>query len=135
MLFQVAANQLLVLKKTWPSLFMLVGGAAFNIALNLVLIPVLGIEGAAVATLAGYLLTNAIALIVLMRMGQLKMGSRFYISTVIFLAFFLVWRFGLYDLTLVLLILWAVLCLVYGWLYKPEIFKVVTKVKRSLKKV
>lgn len=121
MLFQIAVNQLLVLKKTWPSLFMLVGGAVLNVVLNLVLIPILGIEGASVATLAGYVLTNISALVVLSFMGQLKMSMRFYISVAVFAVFFLVWRIALYGFTAALLGIWFVVCLVYGLLYRNEL--------------
>ena len=43
MLFQVAANQFLVVKKTWPNLYILSVGAVANIAINYFLIPILGI--------------------------------------------------------------------------------------------
>lgn len=51
MLFQVASNQFLIIKKTWPNIFILAGGAVVNIVLNIVLIPKIGIEGAAIASL------------------------------------------------------------------------------------
>ena len=55
MLFQVACNQFLVIKKTWPNMLILSSGVVINILINYFLIPVLGIEGAAIATLLGYL--------------------------------------------------------------------------------
>ena len=54
MLFQVACNQFLVIKKTWPNMLILSSGVVINIVINYFLIPVLGIEGAAIATLLGY---------------------------------------------------------------------------------
>ena len=60
MLFQVAANQFLVVKITWPNLFILSVGAIANIEINYFLIPVLGIEGASLATLMGYAISDVI---------------------------------------------------------------------------
>ena len=45
MLYQVIANQFLVIKKTWPSMLILSCGAILNIFLNLFLIRIIGIEG------------------------------------------------------------------------------------------
>lgn len=130
MLYQVAINQLLVLKKTWPSLFLLAGGAGLNVVLNLILIPILGIEGASVATLAGYVLTNASALIVLSMMGQLAMSKRFYISVGVFAVFFLIWRFILYGEVFALSGMWLVLCCAYACLYRAELEALARKLKR-----
>lgn len=121
MLYQVAVNQLLVVKKTWPSMLMLAGGAVLNIALNLALIPVFGIEGASVATLAGYALTNVVALVVLTRMGLLSMDRRFYGVTALFVGYFLVWRFLLYGMTTPLLALWVAFSAGLAYLYRCEL--------------
>ena len=43
MLFQVIANQFLVVKKTWPNMIILILGAVANVGFNYVLIPVMGI--------------------------------------------------------------------------------------------
>lgn len=51
MLFQVACNQFIVVKKTWPNMFILSVGAIVNIIANYFQIPRIGIEGAAIATL------------------------------------------------------------------------------------
>lgn len=121
MLFQVAVNQLLIVKKTWPSLFMLAGGALLNVLLNLMLIPVIGIEGASVATLAGYVMTNAAALVILTRMGLLGMDRRFYTSILLFAVFFVVWRFVFYGMTFPLLFMWIGLSAGLGCLYRGEL--------------
>ena len=92
MLFQVAANQFLVVKKTWPNLFILSAGAVLNIILNLVLIPVLGIEGAAIATLAGYIVSDVICVIVLCRMKLMVVSGRFGAAASAMILVFLIWR-------------------------------------------
>ena len=44
MLFQVACNQFLVIKKTWPNMLILSSGVVINIVINYFLIPVLGLS-------------------------------------------------------------------------------------------
>lgn len=92
MLYQVAANQFLVIKKTLPSTIVLFCGAIVNIALNNSLIPVIGVEGAAVGTMAGYIITVWICLIVLQKMRLLNLGSRFVLSNIGFFIYFIIWR-------------------------------------------
>ncbi|WP_251213115.1 oligosaccharide flippase family protein [Adlercreutzia murintestinalis] len=129
MLFQVLANQLLIIKKTWPSLLMLALGVVMNIALNLVMIPTIGIEGAAIATLAGYLLINAVALIVLTRMKLINVSGRFYVGLLAFTMFFLAWRFLLIGQLAPLLIACAALCVVFALLYRVELKRAVQKIR------
>lgn len=97
MLFQVAANQFLVAKKTWPNLFILSFGATLNIVLNLVWIPRIGIEGAAIATLIGYAVSDVICVIVLSKMELHIISKRFAISSVVIFVYILIWRFCLID--------------------------------------
>jgi O-antigen/teichoic acid export membrane protein len=63
MLFQIAGNQYLVVKKSYLTTMVLAVGAILNIILNLYLINSIGIEGAAIATLSGYYLTITIVII------------------------------------------------------------------------
>ena len=97
MLFQVIANQFLVVKKTWPNMIILIFGAVANVGFNYVLIPVMGIEGAAVGTLAGYLVSLVTASIVLLRMKLLKISARFYVMTLVTLTALIVWRLFMPD--------------------------------------
>lgn len=92
MLFQVACNQFLVIKVTWPNMLILSAGAAANVVINYLLIPVLGIEGAAIATLIGYAISDMICVIVLQRMRLLHVEMRFAVATGIMAAFILIWR-------------------------------------------
>lgn len=97
MLFQVIANQFLVIRKTWPNMLILITGAVINVGLNYILIPVMGIEGAAIATLAGYVSALLIASFVLVRMKLLKIQGRFIFATVVMAAVMLAWRFIFTD--------------------------------------
>ena len=97
MLFQVEANQFLVIKKTWPNMLILSFGAVFNVFLNFLLIPRIGIEGAAIATLTGYILSDIICAFILCRMKLMSFSVKFIISVVLCAVFFGVWRFMFSD--------------------------------------
>lgn len=92
MLYQVIGNQFLVIKKTWYSLFLLAGGAVANVIMNRILIRLMGIEGAAVATLLGYVLTVIASAVVLVRMKLLIVSKRFLVSAGIMLIYLVLWR-------------------------------------------
>lgn len=92
MLFQVAGNQFLVVKKTWPTMFILTVGAVINVILNYLLIPVIGIEGAAIATLLGYVITDIVLVIVLLRKNLIVMSKRFMFVSFMMIVYFAFWR-------------------------------------------
>lgn len=92
MLYQVIANQFLVVKKTWPGMMVLALGALSNIGFNYWLIPLLGVEGAGLATLLGYILTVLLASLVLMRMKLLIVTGRFLLAIGVMAMYFTVWR-------------------------------------------
>lgn len=93
MLFQVAANQFLIIKKTWPNLLILMSGAGLNFVINMFLIPILGIEGAALATLTGYVVSDIVCVIVLCKMKLMVLSGRFILATMLMAAFMTAWRF------------------------------------------
>lgn len=92
MLFQVACNQFLVIKKTWPNMLILSLGAIMNIILNYTLIPICGIEGASIATLIGYIVSDVICVIVLYKMNLMVVSKKFIIACVSMAFFLFVWR-------------------------------------------
>lgn len=92
MLFQVACNQFLVIKKTWPNMLILSAGAVINVIINLVLIPVLGIEGAAIATLMGYVVSDIVCVIVLCRMQLMVISGRFLAASGVAAVFLILWH-------------------------------------------
>lgn len=97
MLFQIGTNQFLVIKKTWPNFFILLFGAILNITLNFVLIPKIGIEGASIATLIGYITSVVICVIVLQRMKLLHLSGKFLFVVVISIAYMITWRIILME--------------------------------------
>lgn len=134
MLFQVACNQFIVVKKTWPNVFILSAGAIFNVVLNYALIPRIGIEGASIATLSGYILTDIIVVIVLSKMKLMLVTKRLIASAAFMSIFFICWRL-LFINNLVIGMICAVLfmmCIVF--LYRSELRILINMVKNPPKK-
>ena len=123
MLFQVAGNQFLVIKKTWPNMLILSLGAILNILINYTLIPVLGIEGASLATLCGYIISDIVCIIVLCRMQLMILRSRFLIAVLLMAAFFIIWRVFISDNLLFGILLAVGFVIIYFFMYKSEIRK------------
>ena len=130
MLFQVAANQFLVVKKTWPNLFILSVGAIANIAINYFLIPVLGIEGASLATLMGYAISDVICVIVLCRMKLMVVEKKFIFATLGMAVFFVMWRILIPSNAIFGLVLALVFSLYCMFLYRVDINRLVKMVRK-----
>ena len=130
MLFQVIANQFLVVKKTWPNIFILGSGAAVNIILNFTMIPKTGIEGASIATLIGYIVSDVICCIVLLKMKLMVISKRFIICSLIMTVYFIFWRkfisSNVVAGTLIAIITSAIFCL----FYRKDIKKLLKMLKK-----
>ena len=121
MLFQIGSNQFLVIKKTWPNLLILGGGAIINVVLNLVLIPRIGIEGASIATFVGYCISIIVCIIVLLRLKLLEVHWRFLSNVVLFGVIFAIMRMNALTLYYINVPL-ALLFLAYNVIiYKKDI--------------
>ena len=131
MLFQVAANQFLVVKKTWPNMLILSAGAIANIAINYFMIPVLGIEGASLATLMGYAISDIICVIVLCKMNLMILENRFIFASVGMVAYFLVWRVIFPTNILLSLILALCICIYFAFLYRTDLSKLLGMLKKN----
>lgn len=127
MLFQIGCNQFLIIKKTWPSLLILSGGAVLNIVLNFIFIPVLGIEGAAVATLAGYAVSDVICVIVLTRMRLLCISLRFRLITLSSAIFLIIWRLVFQHYEVLSVILGACLCCIILFSYRNDVRRLLNR--------
>lgn len=134
MLFQVACNQFLVIKKTWPNMLILSAGAVVNVIINLALIPALGIEGASIATLFGYVVSDIVCVIVLCKMQLMVVSKKFMASCLVMVTYMLIWR-ALFSRELVVsTILAMVLTAVYLLLYRSELAFLFTAVKSKVRK-
>lgn len=123
MLFQVEANQFLVAQKTWPNMLILATGAILNVIINYALIPILGIEGAAIATLIGYAVSDIICTIVLCRMKLMVISTRFIISSAIMVIYIVLWRFLFCSNVIIGTIFAGMVVALYAYLYKNDLIK------------
>lgn len=92
MLYQTAGNQFLIIKKTWPTMVILMFGAVANLFFNFIFIPVIGIEGAAIGTLLGYIVSVLVCAMVLIKMKLLEVQWRFWGCSFLMLGFLVIWR-------------------------------------------
>lgn len=129
MLFQVAANQFLVIKKTWPNAFILSIGAIVNIVINWVTIPIIGIEGAALATLLGYVVTDIVCIIVLYRLKLINLEKKFYISTLLMAIFMVTWRVFINSNYIIGIVLAFFVTILFMFLYRVDISKLFSMIK------
>ena len=130
MLFQVSANQFIVVRKTWPNMLILSVGALANIAINYFLIPVLGIEGASLATLMGYAISDVICVIVLCKMKLMVLEKKFIFAVVGMIAFFVSWRLFISNDTILSIVLALIFSLYIVFLYRNDIFKLIRMLKK-----
>lgn len=131
MLFQVACNQFIVVKKTWPNMFILSAGAVVNVVINYFLIPVLGIEGAALATLVGYIVSDFVCVIVLYKMKLMVLDTKFFFAIAGIVTYVLIWRLFIKS-NYILGILVAILLTVYfAFLYRKELNLIISKLLRK----
>lgn len=125
MLFQVAVSQFVVIKKTWPNVLILMSGALLNIVLNYFFIPVLGIEGAAIASLIGYAVSNFIAVVVLLYLRLMIVSIRFLVATICMIFFILIWRLLFVDNIIASTMCAFAFCAIICFLYRNDLKKLI----------
>lgn len=131
MLFQVESNQFLVIKKTWPNMIILLSGALLNIILNLRLIPLLGIEGAAIATLLGYVMSDIICTIVLCKMKLMVVSYKFIWSVFVMAIYIILWRLFL-DQNVILGTMFAIIVsLIFIFFYRKDLIKFISMLQNK----
>lgn len=131
MLFQVACNQFMVKKKSWPNMVILLFGAILNVALNAVLIPVMGIEGAAVATLLGYAAAVIIAVIILTKLKLMNLSFKFLGCTILTLIYIILWRFFAQEKVVIGIVLGVVIIVGLLMVYKKDISSLLKGLKKK----
>lgn len=133
MLFQVACNQFIIVKKTWPNMFILSLGALVNIVVNFFLIPIIGIEGAALATLLGYVVSDVVCVIVLYKMQLMKLEFRFYISVFVIIAYLAVWRLFISNNWIIGSLFAVLTTVIFIFLYRKELKRIVKIINNKSK--
>jgi O-antigen/teichoic acid export membrane protein len=131
MLFQVVANQFLVIKKSYLATISLSLGAAINVILNFVLINRLGIEGAAIATLIGYLITIITVMIVSYRIKCMIYTKRMLLVLMIIPFYFYVQRALFIERTTMQFTFMGIVMMILFLLYRSEISEVVSKKSKA----
>ena len=127
MLFQVVANQFLVIKKSYLATISLSLGAAINVILNFVLIKKMGIEGAAIATLIGYLITIITVMFVSYRFKCMMYTKRMLLVLMIVPFYFYVQRALFIERTTMQFTFMGIVMMILFLLYRSEISEVVSK--------
>jgi O-antigen/teichoic acid export membrane protein len=131
MLFQIVANQFLVIKKSYFATLSLSLGAAINVILNFVLIRKMGIEGAAIATLIGYLVTIIIVMVVSYRIKCMLYSRRILFILVLIPIYSIIQRLILIDKIMMQFLLMFIVSMLIVYLYKNEFRQIFKKgVKR-----
>lgn len=129
MLYQVGCNQFIIIKKTWPNMLILSIGAVLNLALNYILIPIIGIEGAAIATLVGYIVSDIIGVIVLCKMKLMILSKKFTMATLLMFAYMICWRLLFPSNYIIGTIIAIVVSIIWILLYKDDIMGFINKIK------
>jgi len=130
MLFQVAGNQFLVVKKSYLSTLSLSIGAGVNVVLNYFLIPKIGIVGASLATLIGYVVSVIMVAIITQKMNLFKIKTRFLIPSILVVIDFIIMEFNLMNLYLTNFLFIIGILLIYH----EDVKLLFNKLKGTLKK-
>lgn len=131
MLFQVGTNQFLVIKKTWPNLVILSAGALINIILNFVFIPIIGIEGASIATFVGYLVSIILCVLVLKKFKLLTISWRLICTCLLFVVSFVVMRLNSFTLYYINIPVAIAYCVALLMLYRKDVERLLYKIKEK----
>ncbi|PZC51841.1 MULTISPECIES: lipopolysaccharide biosynthesis protein [unclassified Mesotoga] len=131
MLFQTSGSQLLVIKRSYWVTISLVIGAGLNVLLNYLLIPVLGIEGASIATLIGYSSSVVIMAVITTKMNLLKIQRRFVVSASITALFFVLSKLLLNKTLLPWLVVSLLSMGLILFLYREEMQGLIGRAKRG----
>jgi len=130
MLFQTAGNQFLVVKKSYLSTLSLSIGAGLNVLLNYFLIPRIGIVGASMATLIGYVTSVIIVVLITQKMKLFKIKFRFIIVSIFVVVDLIIFQNNIFNIYIVNLILIFFTII----MYINEVKILFLKVKRKNKK-
>jgi len=129
MIFQVVENQFIIIKKSYYSALTLSVGAIANILLNWLLIPIMGIEGAALSTLIGYTLSVIVMSFVAIRHKLHFVSKRFLFISAMMVLYLILVRLYFYENILGQTFLSIVSILILLQLYKEELRLIYTRLR------
>ncbi|WP_346916289.1 oligosaccharide flippase family protein [Clostridium sp.] len=130
MVFQTLGNQFVVIKKTYPIPLILTGAAIMNVILNYTLIPIMGIEGASIATMIGYIIAVLVVYFITLRVNLIDSEKRIVLSIGIFLVYLFIWRLFTFSSVLLSIALTVIFLGIYLFIYKSEVELVIKCIKK-----
>ena len=131
MLYQILANQFSIIKKTYMNLLTLSFGAILNVILNLVLIRRIGIEGASIATMIGYIVSILMCVFWLVRMKLIIITKKTALNAGILVSYFFVWRFLLHNSILLSFVTGMAVVCIYALMYKDMLLGILKKRRKK----
>lgn len=131
MLYQVIANQFSIVKKTYLNLLALSLGAILNIIFNFLLIPKLGIEGASIATVTGYIVSVTLCIFILRKMKLIHVNKNVYINVAFIISYFIIWRLALHKHIALSIITSVIVFIVFTTRYRKYVCLLLNKLKIS----
>ncbi|MDY4721985.1 MAG: oligosaccharide flippase family protein [Clostridium paraputrificum] len=129
MLIQILSSQLMIIKKTIPSTVMLTIGAVVNLVFNSFLIKSEGIEGAAIATLIGYIFSLVLFIYYLTKQKQINISNKFKINMVLMLLFLFIWKEIIRSNDLIVIIFGGAIIFLMLIQYKEDLNQIFNKLK------
>jgi O-antigen/teichoic acid export membrane protein len=134
MLFQVVGSQFILVKKSYLTSISLAIGALINTILNFVLINAIGIEGAAIATLIGFIISLLMVSIIARRNNLLIIRKQFILLSILTIGYIVISRI-IFNNNMPMNILLSVLALCFiSYLYVSELKQSIHQCKVLLKK-
>lgn len=130
MLYQVIANQFTIIKKTYMNLLALSSGAILNVIFNFVMVPVIGIEGASIATVLGYVLSLVMCVCLLKKMKLININTKVKYNVMIFVSYFVIWRVFLHKSSVLSILVALFIECFYLLLYKDKLLEIVSKKRK-----
>lgn len=134
MLYQIIANQFTIIKKTYMNLIALLSGAILNIILNICMIKNIGIEGASIATVVGYIVSIYICLLLLKKNKLIHVNKKVYINVAILLGYYFVWKLFVRENPAISICLAAICELAYVFMYRKILVNMLVKLRNKEKK-
>ena len=102
-----------------------------NIILNWVMIPAVGIEGASIATLLGYIISILLCVIILKKMKLININVKVYVNVIVFASFFAVWRILVHDSIILSIIFGIIAECLYIFIYKDILASAIGRLKKK----